>query len=122
MKQLLMIEDDVSVQELYTDALKDVSVTLTGATTGKAGLESITKSPPDLIILDIMLPGGMNGFDVLEQLKKDPRYANIPVLVLTNLDSERESAMNIGATDYLVKSNTSMDDLVTKVKAILAIT
>ena len=57
----------------------------------------------------------MDGFDVLEQLKRDEVVKNIPVIVLTNLDSERESALKVGAVDYIVKANASIDQVVEKV-------
>jgi CheY-like chemotaxis protein len=92
-----------------------------GATTGKEGLEKIKTEKPDLIILDIMLPGGLNGFDVAEQMRKDPQTAYIPLLILTNLDSEKQSAMAVGAADYLVKSNTSIEDVIKKIRQLLGI-
>lgn len=70
----------------------------------------------DLVLLDIMLPGGMNGFDVLEDLKRNQLTSSIPVIVLTNLDSERETALKIGAADYAVKANTSIEETVQKIK------
>ena len=70
-------------------------------------------------MLDIMLPGGMNGFDVLEKLKADPLTEKIPVVVLTNLDSEEKVAKTIGACDYIVKSDTTKDELVKIAKSCL---
>ena len=64
-----------------------------------------------------MLPAGMNGFDLLEQLKRDEKLKTVPVIVFTNLDSERNVAESMGAVDYIVKANTSIDDLVKKVKS-----
>lgn len=116
-----MIVDDPTLHQLYREALVKENVLLVGAITGKEGLDKIYKETPDLVLLDIMLPGGMNGFDVAEQLKKDPRYSKIPILVLTNLDSEKKSAMAIGAADYLVKANTSIDEVVQKIKRLLGI-
>lgn len=114
-----MIEDDLQLQSLYREALASEHMTLVGATTGKEGLEKVLEDLPDLILLDIMLPGGMNGFDVAEQIKKDLKLRAIPIIVLTNLDSEQKSAEEIGANDYLVKSNTSIEQVVTKIKALV---
>ncbi len=119
MKRVLMIEDDTALQELYKYALSKESIQFTGSLTGKEGLDKAKKEKPDLIILDIMLPGGLNGFDVLEFLKKDPTTKTIPVLVLTNLDKEEKSAREIGAVEYLVKANTSITDVVSKIKNLL---
>lgn len=114
-----MIEDDPVLHQLYRDALNHHNIMLLGTITGKEGLEKVIADPPDLIILDIMLPGGMNGFDIAEVLKKDPRTKSIPILILTNLDSEKQTALSIGVNDYLVKTDTSMDDVVAKVKKLL---
>jgi CheY-like chemotaxis protein len=121
MKKILMIEDDTGLHQVYRDALSDEQITIVGATTGKEGLEKIKTEKPDLIILDIMLPGGLNGFDVAEQMRKDPQTAYIPLLILTNLDSEKQSAMAVGAADYLVKSNTSIEDVIKKIRQLLGI-
>lgn len=121
MKRVLMIEDDAALVELYKYALGKEDIQFSSAPTGKEGLEKAKSEKPDLIILDIMLPGGINGFDVLEFLKKDPTTPNIPVLVLTNLDKEEKTAKDIGAIDYLVKVNTSISDVVGRVKGILGI-
>jgi len=112
MKKILFIEDDADMVVLYRDALKGKDVHVIEARTGKEGLTKVDLEQPDLIILDIMLPGGMNGFDVLEQLKVNPDTKGIPVIVLTNLDSEEEVAKKIGAVDYRIKSNTSLGDIV----------
>jgi twitching motility two-component system response regulator PilH len=63
----------------------------------------------------VMLPGGKNGFDVLEDLKTNPELATIPVIICTNLDSEKETAMEIGASDYFIKANTPVEELVSKI-------
>lgn len=115
-----MIEDDAALQELYKYALGQEDIQVTSALTGKEGLDKVKSVKPHLIILDIMLPGGINGFDVLEFLKKDPSVPSVPVLVLTNLDKEEKTAKEIGAVDYLVKSNISITDVVNKVKSLLA--
>ncbi len=115
-----MIEDDTALVELYKYALAKEDIQVTAAYTGKEGLEKAKTAKPDLIILDIMLPGGINGFDVLEFLKKDPSTPSIPVLVLTNLDKEEKTAKEIGAIDYMVKSNSSITDVVNKVRSLLA--
>ncbi len=119
MKKVLIIDDDPELQKVYTEALAHEDITVVSAFTGKEGLMKAKEELPGLIILDIMLPGGMNGFDVAETLKRDPQLSSIPILVLTNLDSERHVAMSVGATDYLIKANTPIDQIVTKVKTLL---
>jgi DNA-binding response OmpR family regulator len=119
MNKVLLIEDDETLRQLYRETLEDEQIVVSSSATAKDGLEKIQADKPDLIMLDIMLPGGMNGFDLLERIKKDPKYADIPVLVLTNLDTERNTAISMGAADYIVKANTSIDDVVKKVKSLL---
>ncbi len=112
MKKLLFIEDNISLFNIYQEIFRSQEVTVLGATTGEKGLALVQSEKPDIILLDIMLPGGKNGFDVLEQLKADPSTRQIPVIILTNLDSEEKTAKIIGATDYLVKANTTKDQIV----------
>lgn len=120
MKTVLLVEDDITLHDLYKEALAPLGITLSAVTTGKEGLESTLRNPPDLIILDVMLPGGLNGFDVAEQLKHNPKTAAIPLLFLTNLDSEKQSAQAVNA-QYLVKSNTSLEQVVHEIKSLLHI-
>lgn len=119
MKKILIIEDDSALQQIYKEAFTPEGIAIEEAMTAKEGLEKAKLAPPDLIILDIMLPGGMNGFDALEKLKQDPKLKDIPVVILTNLDSEKDSALKIGAVDYIIKSTTSIKDVVGRIKSLL---
>jgi len=115
-KKVLIIEDDKGLVTIYQMKLSAGGYIVFEANTGSVGVSIAIEKKPDLILLDIMLPGGMNGFDVFEQLKQREETKKIPVIVLTNLDSERDTATNMGAVDYIVKADTSIDDLVEKVK------
>lgn len=121
MKSILLIEDDKSQQNILKELFQERYVVLT-ENSAIDGWNSICKNHPDLVILDIMLPGGMNGFDVLENIKKDAQLSAIPVLVFTNLDTEGEVSRKIGVADYFVKSNTSIQKIVEKVDALLGST
>lgn len=114
-----MIEDDVSLHELYKEALAKENIELVATISGKDALDLMQKDLPDLAIIDIMLPGGLNGFDVAEQMKQNPKTAAVPFIILTNLDSEKESAKAVGAADYIVKTNTSLLDVVQKIKSLV---
>ena len=116
MKKIFIVEDDKGIQDTYKRKLVPLGFTVFQAFDGKQLMENVRLEKPDLILLDIMLPGGMNGFDVLEQMKKDPELSSIPVLVFTNLEGEMETAKKIGATDYFIKANTSIDQVVEKIK------
>ena len=112
MKKVLFIEDDKKFFAIYREALSLKKIIVLWAGNGKEGMVKVTEEKPDLIVLDIMLPGGLSGFDVLEQLKVNPMTKRIPVIVLTNLDSEETVAKKIGALDYKVKANTSLTEIV----------
>lgn len=118
-KTILFIEDDVEMQKIYAEAFSNNGFEVVSASTADEGVAQAREKNPSLIILDIMLPGGKNGFDALEQLVADSELAKIPVLVLTNLDSEKDVAMKIGAKDYLVKANSSIEQVVEKVKGLV---
>jgi DNA-binding response OmpR family regulator len=114
-KKILIIEDDMMLQTVYKQKFEESGMEVFQAINGNLGMTLAKDKLPDIILLDIMLPQGMNGFDVMEQLRQDSQLTKVPVIVLTNLDSEKDTAMSIGAVDYVVKANTSIDDLVGKV-------
>lgn len=114
-KIVLVIDDDPQMHEIYREALESETVQMVSAAEGDEGIAKAKELKPDLILLDIMLSSGLNGFDVLEQLKQNQSLAHIPVIVLTNLDSEHKTAMEIGAADYVVKANIAMDELISKI-------
>lgn len=120
MKTVLIIEDNVELQQLYTEALVKKNIQVVCVQTAQKGLATMLQSKPDLLILDVMLPGGANGFDVLEQMKKDPRIADIPVFMVTNLDSEEQTARKIGVNEYIVKTSVSFEQIIEKITKFLA--
>lgn len=105
-KKILFADDEESLRELYKLRLAPESFDVIFAVDGEDALEKIYKEKPDLILLDIMMPK-KNGLEVLEQIKKDPTVADIPVVMLTVLGDEgiRNNAFNLGAKYYLVKSD-----------------
>ena len=120
MKKILIIEDDTNLQRIYQKKLTDEGFEVIPAFAGQEGLNLVQTLKPNLIILDIMLPGGINGFDVMEQIKRDPQYSAIPIIIMTNLESEEKVARTIGANDYLVKADTSLEKVVEVVKKYIA--
>jgi two-component system, OmpR family, phosphate regulon response regulator PhoB len=118
-KLILLVEDDLDIQKIYSEKLKTKGFDVTLAIDAAHALHELNEHKPSLILLDIMLPGDMNGFEVLEKIKVDPATANIPVIVLTNLDTEKDAALKAGANDYLLKANTTLEELVNKVTSIL---
>ena len=90
------------------------------AVDGEEGLELAVSEKPDLIILDMILPK-MNGFEVLQELKNNPKTKNIPVVILSNLgqESDVDRAMSLGAVDYLIKTDFSINEVVEKISKYL---
>lgn len=117
--KVLLIEDEPLIVELYQEAFEQEEFTLEIAANGQEGLKK-AEGIPDLILLDILLPG-INGFEVLKELKKNSRTHDIPVIVLTNLgseqsDSDKHLALSLGAIEYLVKSYHTPDEITEIVK------
>ncbi len=120
MKNILVVEDDVVTQKIYLDKLTREGFKVTIVNTGDKAIAEASSKFPDLIILDIMLQDHMNGFDVLEKLKANKTTNNIPVFILTNIGSEDKLAKDVGAQEYIVKANTSLHSLISKIKRILS--
>ena len=119
--KILIIEDEVSLLKSLTEVLEERGYEVVGATDGESGLRLAQERNPDLIILDLLLPG-MDGVDVLRQLRENKETEGIPVLVLTNLSDEKTVAevLAVGGKDYLVKSDVNLEMIANKVEEILA--
>ncbi|HET8574941.1 MAG TPA: response regulator [Candidatus Paceibacterota bacterium] len=116
--KILVVEDDEFLRSLMGKKLSQRMHHIFYAVDGKSALEIAGKERPDIILLDLILPG-MSGFEVLEQLKQNPELLHIPVIILSNLgDAEKiEKAKNSGAADFLIKANFSIDEIIEKMKA-----
>jgi len=120
-KKVLLIEDDQLMVKLYKTKLDFEGYKVNVATDALAGLKSASSDPPDVILLDIVMPG-MDGFEALRRLKENPKTRNIPVLVLSNLSGEGEEvqrAIQLGARDFIKKSDYTMKGGVGKVQSAL---
>jgi DNA-binding response OmpR family regulator len=120
MKKILIIEDDPFLSEMYVTKLTQANFQVEVATDGKAGMRKIKESKPDLVLLDIVLPK-LDGFAVLQKVKKDPELKKIPVVLLTNLGqkNEVEKGLAFGADEYIIKAHFTPTAVVAKVKEIL---
>jgi len=120
MKTILFIEDEPTLQKAVGRFLEKEGYNVKTALDGESGLDMVKKIKPNLILLDLILPK-KDGFEVLAELKQDPKTANIPVIVLTNLEGsdDVEKALSLGATTYLVKANYNLDEVVQRIKEIL---
>ncbi len=116
MKYVLVVEDDQDIQVIYKEALSEAGFDVMIVDDAEHAYHSILGKKPDVILLDIMLPGKMNGLELLEKLKVDERTKEIPVIIATNLDSEEKVARQIGAADYLIKAENPPNKVVEVVK------
>lgn len=122
MKTIVIIEDDTDAQEVYQKILARHNFRTFFASTGQLGLQLIQAELPHAIILDLMLPGSLSGMEVMKAIKSHPALTAIPIVVVTNLSSEKENAFAHGATSFLVKATTSTDELIKEIKKVLNIT
>lgn len=101
---LLVVDDDETVRDLLEAYLSKVGYQVVGASSGEEGLKLAKKLRPDAITLDVMMPG-MDGWEVLSELKADPELAHIPVIMLTMME-DQDIGYSLGAAEYLTKPVT----------------
>ena len=119
--KILLIEDDYFLAGIYLTKFKLEGFEIFLAQDGEQGLRLANSKKPDIILLDIFLPK-KDGFAILQDLKKSSITKNIPVIMMTNLSESKniKKAVNLGAVDYLVKSNFLPNEIVEKVKQVLS--
>ena len=116
---ILIAEDEIHILTLTKFKLRDAGYTVIQAEDGKKALELAQLHHPDLILLDVMMPF-LNGYEVLELLRKDDSTKNIPVIMLTakSFQHEIDEGLTRGAEDYIIKP-FSPTDLLTRIQAVL---
>jgi len=116
MKTILIIEDDISILRVLEDNLKFEGYHVISERDGKTGLDTAIEKKPDLLLLDIMLPG-MNGYEICRKLKMDK--PDLPIIMVTARGSEMDkvSGLDIGADDYLSKP-FSIPELMARIRAV----
>lgn len=119
-KKVLIVEDDEFLRSLNAKRLETEGFKVVVAVDGQNAIDLIPKEMPHLIFLDLLLPG-IDGFEVLKKIKADEKTKDIPVIVFSNLGQKEdiEKAHNLGAIDFLVKANFTLDDVVAKIKEVL---
>lgn len=117
MAKILIIEDDRALGKAYHDVLTKNGYNVTLVEDASAALSLLKSDGIELILLDIMLPGTMNGFDLLAYVKRDEKLKSIPVIIMSNLDSEKQTGLDLGAIDYFVKANMDIPTLIEKIKS-----
>lgn len=121
-KKILVVEDDPMISSMYKTKFEADGFEVFIAGNGVIGLELARKEKPDIIMLDVILPQ-LDGFSVLEEIKKDETVKNIPVVMLTNLGTEedRVKGEKLGALAYLVKASLTPGQISAKIKQVLKI-
>ncbi len=120
LRHILVAEDDRFLRKAAEMALKRHGYAVLTAADGEEALRAAQSALPDLILLDLIMPK-LNGFDVLQALKKEPPTAHIPVIILSSLGQDRDvqQAMDAGATAYFIKTDLSLQALVQRVEEAL---
>ncbi|MDD4625351.1 MAG: response regulator [Candidatus Paceibacterota bacterium] len=114
--KILLVEDDRFLRELMSQKIIKMGDDLTVAVDGEEGVVKAKEVKPEIILLDLMLPG-IDGFGVLSQIKADPETAEIPVIILSNLGQREDidRALKLGATDFLVKAHFTPQEIIDKI-------
>ena len=119
-KTILIVEDDKFLRELIAQKLLKEGYDISEAIDGEEGIKKIKTEKPDLVLLDLILPG-IDGFEVLSRMKADEKLAEIPVIILSNLGQreEIERGLKLGANDYMIKAHFTPREIIDKIKSVL---
>ncbi|MFW6311498.1 MAG: response regulator [Nanoarchaeota archaeon] len=119
--KILIVEDDRFLRELISKKLDaEEEYNVVQAVDGEAAIEKIEEEDPDLVLLDLILPG-IDGFEVLSRVKNNPDLMDTPIVVLSNLGQKEEvdKGLELGAIDFLVKAHFTPGEIIKKVKKVL---
>ena len=119
-KKILLVEDDNALADVYLNRLTSEGFDVRRVDNGENALAAAVEFHPDLIVLDVMMPK-ISGFDVLDILKNTPTTAQIKVMMLTALgqDSDQKKANDLGADDYLVKSQIATNEVIKRIERLV---
>lgn len=121
MKKILIVEDEKILAEMYKEKFEKEGFEVFLGFDCQEGLKLAKEKKPDLILLDILLPGNENGVSFLRKIRENPEISQIPVIAFSNYDdpkTKRES-LELGAKDYLIKTNYTPQEIVEKIKKYL---
>lgn len=118
--KIMVVEDDKFLRELLVRKLYSEGFTIESAIDATGAFDILKRFTPSIILLDLILPG-IDGFEILSKIKKNDSLASVPVIILSNLGQKEdiERAMSLGAIDFMVKANFTLDEIVNKVRKIL---
>ncbi len=120
MKNILIIEDDEFLRGLIKKKLDSEGFEVVSAADGEEGVKKAKDAKPDLVLLDLILPN-MDGYEVLSKIRDDKSISSTPVIILSNLGQQEdiEKATKLGASDYIIKAQSTPEEIVEKVKTTL---
>lgn len=115
--KVLLVEDDKFLRTVLEKKLFNEGFEVIIAEDGEEAIQKLVQERPDIILLDIVLPK-RSGFSVIEEIRKDPEFRSLPIIVLSNLGQQEdvEKGLSLGAVEYFVKAKISLDDLLKKIK------
>lgn len=119
-RSILLVEDEPLLANLLKKRLEKEGYSVQIAGDGQSALDLLKSNKFNLILLDIILPK-VSGFELMENIRQDPGYANAPIIVISNLGQEGdiEKGKRLGAVGYFVKAHVSIEDLVSQIKKFL---
>lgn len=117
MAKILLIEDDPLMVEIYTKKFKEAGFEVDSASNGQEGLKKIKQTPPDILVLDIVLPHA-DGWEILRIIRESLGMKELKVIVLSNLsqDSEIRKSLDLGAVSFLIKAHYTPSEVVNEIK------
>ncbi|OGZ63694.1 MAG: hypothetical protein A3A98_00135 [Candidatus Staskawiczbacteria bacterium RIFCSPLOWO2_01_FULL_40_39] len=120
-KKILWVEDDTFLMDIIAKKLSQIGAILIYATEGSQALSIAAEKKPDIIILDILLPG-LDGLEILSKLKFSPHTKDIPVIMFSNSDEESQvkESEKLGASGFFIKASVTLDDIIEKISEVLS--
>ncbi|MBD3330440.1 response regulator [Candidatus Peregrinibacteria bacterium] len=119
-KKILIAEDDTFLAKVYNVKLAQKGIQTTFVKDGQEALTAMKANKPNLVLLDLIMPN-KGGFETLQEMKADPELKDIPVIILSNLgqDEDVQKGKELGAVDYFIKSDISLDNITEIIKKYL---
>jgi CheY-like chemotaxis protein len=119
-KKILIVEDDTFLQGLAATKLSKEGYEVVTASNGDDAVRKLTTDMLDFVLLDLVLPG-VDGFGILEQIRKNEKTKALPVIIFSNLaeDKDIQRAKELGANEFMIKSNFTLDELAEKIGQIV---
>jgi len=119
--KILIVEDDAYITGMYKTKLIMAGYDVKVAEDGEKGLAALEAETPDLLLLDIVLPK-VDGFQILEEVRKNPKTKDLPVILLTNLGQkvDVERGLALGADDYMIKAHYTPSEVVEKISNLIS--